>query len=135
MNVSAKLPRDIDRASWRRFYRHLRRHGIAADAGVRPGGDPIAENARTVARIAALAEYGLVGLSVTQMDCDCSQWSTLEAIPAQRVYLERELQRIYENAEGPVSWGLCEPPARPEYHSRDLALEAFEDGHPHVVYA
>ena len=126
------LPRD----QWIRFYSVLRKKQHAASWGFRADqGDPLAEKAKLIAAIAEHAEHGLVGLSVTQMDCDCSQWSTWFSIPATWVALERELRSIHDNAEGPVSWGLSEPPAQPEYHSRDLALEAFENGHPHVVYA
>ena len=40
-------------------------------------------------------------------------------------------------ADGPFNWVVEKPSRESEYsyHSRDLALEAFEDGHPHVLYS
>lgn len=42
--------------------------------------------------------------------------------------------RTNENAEYRAILDRCWSDASQNY-SRDLALEAFEDGHPHVVYA
>lgn len=78
---------------------------------------------------------GKVAVNVDQMDCDCSRWTSghvMDAVPLLAV--EQEVNRIYEDAEGPI-YGLwfSKPEKKAEYVSRDLALEAFEDGHAHSV--
>jgi hypothetical protein len=70
------------------------------------------------------------------MDCDCVKYS--------RTYHEKALSVMeyikfkndtYDWADGPVSVGYGKPSEHPiESHSRDLAMEAYENGHPHVVY-
>jgi len=70
------------------------------------------------------------------MDCDCVQYHYERNIPAPTVIaFERDRDSMYEWADGPCNLGIGEPVDEPENHSRDLALEAYEDGHPHVVYA
>lgn len=87
---------------------------------------------------AAVSPYvvdGKVSLNVDQMDCDCSRWTQGNVIDAVSLLaVEREVNRIYEDAEGPI-YGLwfSKPEEKAEYVSRDLALEAFEDGHAHSV--
>ena len=77
---------------------------------------------------------GMVSISVDQMDCDCSRWTSGSLVRAIPRLVERELEEIYNNAEGPVYWiSIDTPEEKAEYVSRDLALEAFEDGHPHSV--
>lgn len=126
-----KLPRH----HWIHFYRVVRKQGLAERYGFRAGlGDPLVAKARTIARLEELAQDGLVGFATDSMDCDCVRMSACRAIPASWYGLQARIEALYEGAEGPTSWWLCEPPARPEYSSRDLALEAFENGHPHVVY-
>lgn len=99
--------------------------------------DPLAERATLKRAIAVFAENGRVALHTTGMDCDCVEYSGVarSSIPAQVVAVEREIQGIYDAADGPVSVGLMKPSeaAACESISRDLALEAFEDGHPHCV--
>lgn len=78
---------------------------------------------------------GKVAVNVDQMDCDCSRWTSghvMDAVPLLAV--EQAVNRIYEDAEGPI-YGLwfSKPEQKAEYVSRDLALEAFEDGHAHSV--
>lgn len=70
------------------------------------------------------------------MDCDCASSDSIRLYPAHAVRrIEREIDRLYECAEGPVRWHLCEPEKAAGFKStrRDHALEAFEDGHPHYV--
>ena len=87
--------------------------------------------------IAVIKEHevdGLISLNSTQMDCDCARWTSGGVMPAVPVAVEAAIQEMYDNAEGSVSWWIDTPANVAEYESRDLALEAFEDGHPHVVY-
>ena len=78
---------------------------------------------------------GKVAVNVDQMDCDCSRWTesrVMDAVPLLAV--EQRVNDIYADAEGPV-YGLwfSKPEEKAEYVSRDLAMEAFEDGHAHSV--
>lgn len=49
--------------------------------------------------------------------------------------VQRAIDAVYEGAEGRVSWWLTSPADVPERDERDHALEAFEEGHAHVIYA
>ena len=78
---------------------------------------------------------GVIGVVESGMDCDCSQYThctTIENPTA--VKLEKDAEHRYEWADGPMGVSYCRPDELPGNSSRDLALEAFEDGHPHVVY-
>ncbi len=74
------------------------------------------------------------------MDCDCSAYSNkvrfIDVTYDAKFVVEDHILKAYEYADGPCNWFLMKPSEaeRLTYHSRDLALEAFEDGHPHVVY-
>jgi hypothetical protein len=69
------------------------------------------------------------------MDCDCVR--TTRACRSKNGYtFLKDCEAIYEGAEGPEHIQVV---SRKEYEdhttqTRDLALEAFEDGHPHNVY-
>jgi len=69
------------------------------------------------------------------MDCDCSAWRTVIKIrPTLQAY-DKYMDDLYSNAEGQC--GMCLIPwqdARDfEPEHRDLAMEAHEDGHDHIV--
>ena len=69
------------------------------------------------------------------MDCDCFKSRTVSHVPTPTVVAAWQMiERAYEGAEGPTSAYFAKPSAEPEgYASADLALEAFEDGHPYSV--
>jgi len=102
-----------------------------------PSGDnPLSHREALAERVRACAESGRVAIVTAGMDCDGSAWanrvSLVDAVP--RV-VERFLDRYYEQAEGPQSHELARPSAVADLQSvhRDLALEAFEEGHPHSL--
>ena len=69
-----------------------------------------------------------------QRDCDMAQWTSRHKVRNGRQYL-KAMTELYQDAEGPV-WILAHgKKAYDEFEreSRDLALEAFEDGHDWVV--
>jgi len=110
---------------WKPLHRHDRR-------------DLLQVKAERIAEINANAIGGRVGIAGAGMDCDCSKWSgPCGVVPATYYAVDRALDRIYEGLDGPANFWLIPPDEAEEmpYQSRDLALEAFEDGHPHVVYA
>ena len=102
----------------------------------RQGSDPLAARARLSAEIASLAQDGRVAIVYGGIDCDCSRWDNrVSLVPATHWAVARWVDSYMEGAEGPQWWHLSRPSAAPRWSSsRDLALEAFEDGHPHIVY-
>lgn len=98
----------------------------------------INERAALYARIAECAYEGKIWVCETGRDCDCVQYTRrpyqIDATP--KAYFT-EYGRIAEWADGPFHLHVMEfvqaqavVPA-----SRDLAAEAFEDGHPHSIHA
>lgn len=69
------------------------------------------------------------------MDCDCVQFTCKTSFSTLLEY-KAWVERLYFDAEGPVWHNRCSKIAYDKHNekSRDLALEAFEDGHPWVVY-
>jgi hypothetical protein len=92
----------------------------------------------TLRRICEFAEGGRVALVNGGRDCDCATWAnTYSLVPATVAEVDNWVERFYHWAEGP-QWHYIERPSvarKLEEEHRDLALEAFEDGHQHVVYA
>ena len=100
--------------------------------------DLLQVKAERIAEINAHAVNGMVGIAGAGMDCDCSKWSGPCGIyPATYYEVERALDHIYEGLDGPADFWLVTPEVAEStpHQSRDLALEAFEDGHAHIVYA
>lgn len=85
------------------------------------------------------AENGKVIYLESGMDCDCVKYSGKKhLIDATPQALDELYDYINKWADGPFDLSGPYQPSVTEnwkYESRDLALEAFEDGHPHVVYA
>ena len=81
-------------------------------------------------------ENNTVAIFEDGMDCDCVKYSrTYHKKSFSVMEYIRFKNETYESAEGPVSVGYGKPSKHPiESHSRDLAAEAYENGHPHVVY-
>jgi hypothetical protein len=100
--------------------------------------DRINERAAVYEAVARCAENGLVALVESGMDCDCVRYANVVryCFADPRAVLAR-IYEIENDAEGCCSVIVERPTvaAALRYSSRDLALEAFEDGHPHVVYA
>ena len=95
----------------------------------------INEREAIMACINACERDGMVWVSQSGMDCDCVQFTGSYAIqiPATLQAYWGYAVPAYEHAEGRMSISISA--SRPSHNSRDLALEAFEDGHQHVVYA
>lgn len=88
-----------------------------------------------IARISECNEGGFVAIYSSGMDCDCSSWENRRhrVVPATVKDVEEAFDDILNWADGPMSLWVDRPSAQYEVSHRDLALEAFEDGHPHVV--
>jgi hypothetical protein len=82
---------------------------------------------------------GKIGIIRSGMDCDCTKYHHEEVIPMRNSVqaLKRWDDHRQEWLDGPESVQFVRPDQidRSNDYSRDLALEAYEDGHPHVVYA
>ncbi len=81
------------------------------------------------------AEDGYVGIVFGGIDCDGVQYEGQKVkSPANEVLKEIEL--AYKNAEGPIHWYVCRVSSFSAIKSEsyDLALSAFEEGHPHTLY-
>lgn len=84
-----------------------------------------------------LLRDGKCYLSRFERDCDMMQSFSVRQCNSLESAI-RYRDSVYEGAEGPCS---VRPLTREEYdeakpceETRDLALEAHEDGHPHVIY-
>lgn len=86
--------------------------------------------------IDAYARDGRIGFIRSGMDCDCTQYyaeSTLTIDGTVADFL-RWYNGYLEGLEGPDSHRFCDPAEiEPVYRTRDRAMEAYEDGHPHLV--
>ena len=82
---------------------------------------------------------GKIGVITTSIDCDCTRgyYERVETMPNCVAAIKRLADNFYEGLEGPGNMQFVRPDQidRSRSNTRDLALEAFEDGHPHVVYA
>lgn len=88
--------------------------------------------------IAACNEGGKVLVVESGRDCDGSEYSgrvhTIDATVAAFDWLDA---RLGDWSDGPYYLSVARPSERDSISStsRDLALEAFEDGHAHVIYS
>lgn len=83
------------------------------------------------------AEDGVIAMVWSGMDCDCVRYSgDVRLVPANWREIDAAANDKYEWADGPCDFYLERPSVAKqlEYASKDLVLEAFEDGHPHVIY-
>ncbi len=99
--------------------------------------DPLADKAATKAKIQERQENGFIAIVNSGMDCDCSRWDNrVSIVKADLHSVTKWIDSFYDYAEGPQSHYLAKPSEAKKLKSssRDLALEAYEDGHSHVVY-
>ena len=89
-------------------------------------------------QLADLQEDGMVAIVYGGIDCDGSRWDNcVSLVPATITAVEQWAERYHAQAEGP-QWQRLERPsvvADLVEDNRDLALEAFEDGHAHLLCA
>lgn len=123
------IERSTPRDQWYKLYSTLRKYG----EWYKPD-DWLEHRAELKARIARNTENGLVALVESGRDCDCVEYCHSWLHNHLTPYLfDKIVNDTHSWADGPVHIGMCKPSERPEAYSRDLALEAHEDGHPHVV--
>ena len=117
------------RALW--FLNRLEeRHGL-----LRQATDARVARQSLISRIAELQVDGQVAVWESGRDCDSVRYRGFKCLIPATV---QEFDALYEHesnwADGPFSLWVESPEREHEYHSRDLGMEAFEDGHPHVIY-
>jgi hypothetical protein len=71
---------------------------------------------------------GKVALIIWQRDCDCAEWTERSIVKADVFEILHRMDRVYANAEGPVSWHITSPKKDFQPESHDRVLEAFENG-------
>lgn len=89
-----------------------------------------------LARLFALAEDGKIAVIESGRDCDGVAYSgCVTIVDANVEAVQAHIDHQVKWADGPVWFDLERPSAAAaiEYKSRDLTLEAFEDGHSHVI--
>ena len=89
-------------------------------------------------RILAVAVNGEYGIICSGMDCDCTayRWESVQKVPTNWFAFMRSIYSHEESLDGPESTHYVRPDEVEDgkHIRRDLALEAYEDGHPSVVY-
>ena len=123
---------------WREALREISWQGNAkADTNFRLHGD-INYRAELWDEITVPSVNGRVGVIVSGSDCDCVSYyrECVTNLPAGAFIHQKETEHHEAYLDGPESVRYVTPSVidPSNNHSRDLALEAFEDGHPHVVY-
>ena len=89
-----------------------------------------------IRRIAECAIDGKVAVWEAGRDCDCVQYSGFRCLIDANVKAFDDLYaHTAEWADGPFALWVESPSVKPEHHSRDLMLEAFENGHAHAIHA
>ena len=99
--------------------------------------DRINERADLSAMLKHAIHNGHVGVVRAGRDCDCVEFHYEHIRPVRPLMAEYQwMEQEYAEAEGPLSIAFRHPDAVDDgrFDSRDLALEAFEDGHAHVIY-
>lgn len=89
-------------------------------------------------KVREYAHNGKVAVVWSGRDCDGVQYSGQVCLVDATVQaVDEHINHTYEWADGPCYFYLAHPihAERIQYASRDLTLEAFEDGHPHVLYS
>lgn len=86
-------------------------------------------------KIKDCTEDGKVAIIVTSTDCDWTRATYCHLLDPAELF--SYIDQLYEDAEGPTNWHIERPSDTKDFRSssRDLALEAFEDGHPHLIYS
>ena len=95
------------------------------------------ERINALAQMADCTENGKVALIESGMDCDCVRYSgRVHIVDATEQAVEDLFEHVAKWADGPFNLSFCKPSVaeQVQYTSRDLALEAFENGHPHSIH-
>ena len=103
--------------------------------GTAPGAIRLAINLIRVSdAIEQYAEGGYIKVVESGRDCDGVQYDGLvRIIEASRAVFEKLQDEIAESADGPFRLTIVPMSDDPEYETRDLVMEAHENGHAHSI--
>lgn len=129
MNIRT-FDRSLPREMWYEIYEFMRKAGEVE----RSIGGVLGERERFVKHLRKVAENGKVCVVESGRDCDCVQFvhGAIRDASVPRKLI-RDEESAWEWADGPLYFSYVRPSERPDSYSRDLALEAYENGHPHFV--
>ncbi|MDR3502945.1 MAG: hypothetical protein P4L79_10205 [Legionella sp.] len=99
--------------------------------------DYLVEKLALANKIKECEENGKVAILTSGMDCDGVRYSGQKSfVDAYLTVVEQEIDEANKWADGPIHMSIVKPSEarKVAYESRDLGMEAFEDGHPHVLY-
>lgn len=134
-NSVTEWERDIGRKDWSKIYRMMRKtHSVKNHLNLY---DRLEKRSNLAAALQEYAINGVVYVQVTGHDCDHSTYDYVRKVPATPMHYDRFEADQYECREGPEyhNWLTAqEVQAYEPAPSRDLVLEAFENGHPHVIH-
>lgn len=86
--------------------------------------------------IVEMAEGGQVAVVWSGMDCDCVKYSNdVRLVEANKFAVEQHIDWMSDALDGPAGFYITSPSRAKQlkYNSRDLAMEAYENGHPHHI--
>ena len=117
------------RALW--FLNRLEeRHGLLAQAT-----EARVARQSLIRRIAKLQVDGQVAVWESGRDCDSVRYRGFKClIPATVAAFDALYEHEHQWADGPFSLWVESPLLERQHCSRDLGMEAFENGHSHVIY-
>jgi hypothetical protein len=134
--ISNKLLKKLDRGEITNEQAFLRKMG-KFDAK-KFGTDYLAEKIYKIKKINSLAENGKILVIVGGRDCDGSEYyGQTYLVDANYTAVSHFEEWQADGADGVIGFDYDAPSNEGEYSysSRDLALEAFENGHNHVIYS
>jgi len=102
------------------------------------GTDYLAKKIHKIKKINSLAEDGKILVIVGGRDCDGSEYyGQTYLIDANYTSVTHFEEWQADGADGVIGFDYDKPSNEVEYSysSRDLALEAFENGHNHIIYS
>lgn len=114
---------------------HLRRSLRRLFRSTRP--DHLQLQQELAQTISNAAEGGQIAVVESGRDCDgVRYWGDVTLLPATLVHFNQHWEKRAKWADGPFHLDIARPSEALRTHrgSRDLALEAFEDGHPHCLF-
>ena len=126
------LDRDATREQWNKLRAVLKKTGDWRS--VVRNADPLAIRVEEAAALAACTVAGETGIVESGRDCDCVVYcygrvETFSGVMAFEKFRDEQVA----GSDGIHYVSMCRPDDLPESESRDLAMEAYEDGHAHVV--
>ena len=125
------VERTFTRTQWRKLYRIMRKVGDRGD--ITPGGE-LADRAKIAGTIAKyIDDAGMVGVVKSGRDCDGVEYCYGSAERTTVMSFVHERDDMYAWADGPCYLSICSVDDLPESYSRDLVMEAHENGHPHSI--